>query len=413
MKKTLLFLLLLNNTISRAQEETRQINPIIFIHGFLASGDTWTNMVQRFRDAGYNRPHYLKVLDWNSVSGSRVLVQKQLDSMVNEAIKMTGKKPHLVGHSAGGGICYAYLQDSAQAAKVQSYAHVGSMRLKKPALVPTLNLYSLGDKISGGTNVDGCTNISLFNLDHYQIATSNQSFEAMLTFFSGQPYEHIPSVVAEQLTIMGKACSLGENSPDAAAQITIYEWNNHPSVQLATKPLYTTVAKSDGSWGPFTATIGKYYQMVVTPTNGKSVHYFRGPITQTNTLVYLRTLSNAGMGAMLVRNLPTDSTQAVLGIFTANQAVVAGRDSLAANQLVLSTPQLTPAAKTAIAQFLYDDGDGKTSGQKLPAFAMLPFMNGVDAYLPVGKTIQLYWQGKNFYLPALASNKNIMVLVLE
>lgn len=43
--------------------------PVVFIYSFLASGDTWSNAAQYFRQAGY-RANKLYVFDWNSIAGS-------------------------------------------------------------------------------------------------------------------------------------------------------------------------------------------------------------------------------------------------------------------------------------------------------------------------------------------------------
>lgn len=42
---------------------------VVFIYGFLASGDTWSNAAQYFLQAGY-RANKLYAFDWNSITGS-------------------------------------------------------------------------------------------------------------------------------------------------------------------------------------------------------------------------------------------------------------------------------------------------------------------------------------------------------
>ena len=45
------------------------LRPIVFAHGFLASGDTFANHVARFRNNGYCAEQ-LHVFDWNTLAGA-------------------------------------------------------------------------------------------------------------------------------------------------------------------------------------------------------------------------------------------------------------------------------------------------------------------------------------------------------
>ena len=45
-----------------------KLHPIIFLHGFLASGDTWANQVMRFQSNGHCE-NLLYAYDWNTLGG--------------------------------------------------------------------------------------------------------------------------------------------------------------------------------------------------------------------------------------------------------------------------------------------------------------------------------------------------------
>jgi hypothetical protein len=75
--------------------------------------------------------------------------------------------------------------------------------------------------------------------------------------------------------------------------------------------------------------------------------------------VYLRTIPSSGLAGTLLGGLPKDDGQSVMAVFTANQATVSGRDSLIVNNVELSTAAITPASKTVIAMFLYDDNNNQ------------------------------------------------------
>ncbi|MBX9734273.1 MAG: alpha/beta fold hydrolase, partial [Chitinophagaceae bacterium] len=163
--------------------------PIVFVHGFLGSGDTYATQFQRFRAAGYNKD-LLYVYDWNSV-GVRINNSVRLDSFIQDVLKKTGaKQVNLVGHSAGGGIGYAYLNDSLYATRVANYVHIGSSKAAGPAgkqqQIRTLNIFSPDDKIAKSGEIPGAINSEQKGSDHYQVATSEASFTAMYNFFNKQ-----------------------------------------------------------------------------------------------------------------------------------------------------------------------------------------------------------------------------------
>lgn len=102
---------------------------------------------------------------------------------------------------------------------------------------------------------------------------------------------------------------------------------------------------------------------------------------RNNKNIYLRALPTGGMAAAMLGNIPNDDKQTALVIFTANNAVIAGRDSLAIDSIPLSLPKLMPASKTSIACFLFDDGDELTSGKALKSLSTAPFLTGVDVFI--------------------------------
>lgn len=403
-----------------AQQNKPQFLPIVFVHGMLASGDTWTLQFQRFEQQGYSK-NSMYIIDWNTVvMGNRST--NTLDSLI-ELILKTQKvsQVNLVGHSAGGGLCYNYLQDPKNAAKVAKYVHVGSGRMKNVPTVPTLNLYSLEDKITGGGNIEGATNIALTNKDHYEVATSAESFDAMFSFFNASLPNKKSGIKNKQFLVSGRVVTFGENKPEANASIKIFALNPKTGKRKnETKNnglIFSTQSDSLGYWSGFTALPNEYYEFVVQPndTSKRAVHYFREPFNANNYLLYLRTLSTKGMAGMITQKLPADNSQAVLAVFSANKAVINNRDSLTVNGINLSDIKFASADKTAIAFFLYDDGNKQTSTNKHAGFGLLPFMNMIDIYLPVSKnTIDIWYNGRTMKLPSLASDKEgILVAIFD
>ena len=131
--------------------------------------------------------------------------------------------------------------------------------------------------------------------------------------------------------------------------------------------------------------------------------------------MYIRALPATGMAAAMLKGIPNDDTQTALIIFTANQAVISGRDTLAIDSIPLSLPALTPAGKTAIASFVFDDGDGISSRKPLKSFASTPFLSGVDIFIPADdtKTMRIYFNGRSMVVPRRKSSEGLMVVVFN
>ncbi len=394
--------------------------PIVFVHGFLGSGDTYATQFQRFLSNGYC-PDQLFVFDWNSI-GARGNTNAQLDSFIQIVLKKSGaEKVNLVGHSAGGGIGYSYLNDSMRALHVAHYVHVGSGKNTKPAgkrgEVPTMNIYSTDDKVAKGGAIPDAVNIQQSGNDHYQVATSEASFINIYAFFNNGNQPSIQHKKEKKPVIAGKACLMGENTPLAGASIDVFAFDLKNGNRKKETPDIQFVADSLGSWGPFIADPSIGYEFVLKPTGGqRTVYYYYEPFVQSNRLVYLRALPKTGMTALLLNVLPADDRQSVLAIFTSNGAVVNGRDSLTINSFNLSSSIISPASKTGIAQFIFDDGDRLSSGKLVPNFNAVPFMNGIDLLLDTQNTspIHLYFNGRDLYLPKRKSaTEGVMVMVLN
>ena len=59
------------------------------------------------------------------------------------------------------------------------------------------------------------------------------------------------------------------------------------------------------------------------------------------------------MVSAIFRKLPSDSMQSVLAVFTSQQAMIHGRDSLLVDGTVLTSEELAPANRTILASFIF------------------------------------------------------------
>lgn len=398
--------------------------PIVFVHGFLASGDTWTRFHQLFTSNGYNW-RTLYAFDWNSLNqfggnGTTLL----LDQFIDQVLAETGApQVRLMGHSAGGGVCYTYLSDPVRAAKVDGYVHVGSSSQSAPAGAggeePTLNLWSADDAISNSSDIPGATNAMIPGKDHYQIATSAESFAAVWQFFHNEAPSTLEITPQGPLVcIAGKVLYFGENTPLEGAKVEIWEIDPATGVRVNNTPDFTFMTDAQGKYGPENIKANTTFEFVATPPNSSQrvIHYFREGIIRLNSLVYLRTIPPpTSLAGILLAGLPKVDNQTVINVFSASQGVLNGRDTLLAAGSVLSTPQYAPASKTAITYFLYDDGDSMTELTPVGAFGTFPFLNGVDMFFPTAapSTIPLQLNGRVLNVRNIKSSEGVVVGVFD
>lgn len=365
--------------------------PIVLAHGLLAASDTWQSQALRLRANGYCDSH-VRAFDWNTIDQSGA--EDRLDAFIDATLADTGAtQVDLVGHSAGGALGYRYLSDPAHAAKVAHYAHVASPPSDPPgpagpagAPLPTLNVWSEGDEVVDSGDVAGVVNAQVAAQDHYQVATSSASFEAIWAFLHDGAAPKTTALDDSGAELSGKALSLGENTPVAGGEVRVFEVDPATARRLSTDPIATFTIASDGAWGPFAATRGASYELLlIDPTEGaRPVHYYLEPTFGVRRFVVLRSLPTAGLVAALLAAIPYNDAHSVVIAFSSSQAVIHGRDTLTFDALDLATEALASPAQTAIAYFLFDDDeDGVSSGPTETFSAIVPFfLDAVDAFIP-------------------------------
>lgn len=375
--------------------------PVVFMHGFLASGDTWTTQIQRFASNGHCQDRYF-AFDWNTLSTAGA--DAKLDLFIDSVLVVTGSdKVHLVGHSAGGGRGYSYLSDPARAAKVISYAHIGSSAESGPAgpagSTPTLNIWSTADAIANGADIPGAENIQFTDFDHYQVATSAATFAGIYKFFYGMAPGKTEIQAESDITIGGRCISLGENSSTTGAMIEVFAVDNQGEPEG--DALATFNVTSDGFWGPLDVDPNTYHLFKVSSAASgfRKVIYYYEPFVRDNPTVYLRTFPPAfSLAGLLLSAIPNSDNQSVISIFTSTQAVIHGRDELSLDGYDLANADLAQASSSMIALFCYDDGgDGQGNGEPMGTFSIVPFLQGAD--VPVapdpGKTWTITFNGSS------------------
>lgn len=406
--------------------------PIVFVHGFLGSGDNWALQLQRFSSNGYCHQRMF-LFDWNTINRSKA-TDSLLNLFIDAVLQQTkAAQVDLIAHSAGGGLCYNYLNDSLHALKVAHYIHIGSGKMKiaagKHAEVPTMNIYSKADNVvkTGGA-IPGAVNVVLTSADHMQVATSEESFVHLYKFLNANQAPKTTKIISvdnpyRSVGLSGKGLTLGENIPLSLDSFNVYIFDPLTGKRKlieqnkSSHGAYTGWAKfaKDGSFG-FNITTKNYFEFEVRPANGRKVYYFFEPLKRTNKAVYLRTFPSSGMIAGVLNQIPKDEQQTALVIFSSNSAVIAGRDTLAIDSIPISTQALAPASKTMISVFLFDDkNDSISTCNPIKAFSGLPFLGSADIRIPADKngTMRIYYNGRTMALPRRPSSDGVIIAVFQ
>ncbi len=418
---TILFLFVYFSVIGQCDNSK---NPIVFIHGFLASGDTYAGQIRRFIETGYCADR-LFVFDWNSISGKEKRTDSLLNVFIDSILIKTGtSQVDLVGHSAGGGLGRGYISDSLHALKVSRYIHLGSGRWSKDlSWFPNsrcLNIFSKSDLIASSRagNVEGANNLDLETKDHYEVATSLETFNAIYSFLNqGKEEKGIRERVLGKSSLAGKAVYLGDNSPMKFSKVNFFEIFPETGWRKKETPDISLLTDDLGHWGTVSVPSGKNYEIELVPADEKErrISYYYPNFTTDDHFIYLRGFPTGNMIARLLGTMPSREDQSVVTIYSAEKAMIAGRDSITINGIPVSSSSLTPARRTIISSFIFDDGDGRSSGEPLKSFSIGSFIGGVDISLPVspnGVNI-VYYNGSILHLPSVPSNQRIMIAVIK
>ena len=206
---------------------------------------------------------------------------------------------------------------------------------------------------------------------------------------------------------------LGDNQPMNGSTINIYIINKKTG---ARKSAAISIQTNEiGQWGPIQVQKETAYEFELLPadTSQRVISYFFPNFMHADPLVYLRGFPKGNMISAMLGQIPKKDNQSALVVYSCKQAMVNGRDSVSVNGISLCTPLLTPASKTAITSFIYEDGDNISSGQSIKQFNTTPFIAGIDLNLQTGndKVHQLYFNGTTITIPAKPSSERILLVV--
>jgi len=362
--------------------------PVIFVHGFLGSGDNYADMVQRFLQNGYC-PEKLVLLDWNGVGMDVNGGVRALSARVDELIAGSGfTSVDLVGHSMGGFVGANYVNITGNAAKIAHYLHAASNPYAAfPAGLKVRSISSHADTVAGFTDVPGVDNREIPGADHMQVVSQPEAFAEAYEFFNdgAQPVTTAINPQEEKLRLEGKAVSLGDNLPLGGGRIEIFPVDPATGERTAAKPEACFLADAEGKWGVFEAEKEVFYEMALTTADGRTIHYYRQPFRRSQPAVYLRGLGQAesSITALITSIVPYNDNMGIMILFASNQAIYSGRDTASVDGYDLATPELSSPAQSSIAYFLSDENLNGASDYTQSSLSAMNFLADLDYYIPV------------------------------
>lgn len=400
------------------------ITPIVMVHGYLGSGDSYEWMAQRFTSNGFPEDKIF-VFDWNTFSNDARNIQP-LVKFIKQVLRETGaQKVNLIGHSMGGGLSYNYCKDAENAKNVLNLAMVVpflSERENVPSQnVPTLNIWTNTDYVVlDGDSINGAINLELQNIDHNEAIACPETFSAIFKLFTGNLPQTTDIVKEENPQISGKVVSFIENIVGNGTLVEVYEVNPMNGGRFSATPDFTFNADKNGRWGPMIAKSGAFYEFKISPNKPgeRPFHFYREPFLRSDKLVYLRSFPPASSflnGAL--NSVPSNDHQAVSVFFSASKAVWAGRDELKVNATELSTTQFCAPELNSLAFFLYDaNRNMQSDGTSISLFEALLSLKGVDFYFPAGSNqmVSYNFNGRILNVPNWPSKtEGVSVAVFE
>jgi pimeloyl-ACP methyl ester carboxylesterase len=371
------------------------VRPIVFIHGAAGSALQFHSQYLRFATNGWPVSH-LFAFEWTGAfpspetSAERTI---RLDAFIDSVLDDTGAdQVYLLGHSAGTAVSFAYLADSARAAKVAKYVNLdGATASAPPGGVPTLAIWA--ELAAPGVpnpprEIIGATNVVIVGQYHVGLVSCAETFAWIYEFFTGEP-PATTDILPEppgQVEIAGRAVFFPENTGVGDATLEIWEVDGDTGFRVYDEPTATCTLSGnwyyDGAWGPVKVNGLKHYEIVLLREGYRAHHFYFEPFMRSNYFIRLMTSAPGGIGELL----DTSDNHTNLTITRDKRFLsdpTSDNDILEINGVnVLEA--LYPLDIRVVAMFVYDwHADGVSDlTQPIPFLHAIHNFSGIDLYMP-------------------------------
>jgi hypothetical protein len=268
----------------------KELNPIIFVHGYSGSGAQFESQAMRFASNGYPA-NYIAVIEYDSalVFPEEIeVVHAKIDAQIAKFQSELGvDKVDLMGHSRGTTVSHDYLSFPERAANVAHYVNIdGRTSDAPPGGVPTLALWAGAVyRPPPLPEIVGATNVTIPNQEHVEVATSEESFFEMYKFLRGCPpltTKILPQILPK---VSGRVTIFPDNVGLDGATLDIWLVDGNTGERIGGAPQATYEIDSVGNFGPFQAVYGFHYEFAVQREGEVGINYFFEPFIRSDHLV--------------------------------------------------------------------------------------------------------------------------------
>jgi pimeloyl-ACP methyl ester carboxylesterase len=392
----------------RSSDDYSGKRPVIFVHGAAGSGTQFESQAKRFSSNGYP-DQYLAAFEYDSLSygggaftggllsyliggdtTTPSAVHERLDERIDGLLEATGaEKVDAMGHSLGTRVMSEYLSQPERASKVAQYVALdGFPSDSPPGGVPTLGVWGLSnqDASIGG---EAAENVH-FEQTHVEVATSEETFASVYEFLTNEQPDttKIAREPADEITLSGRVQLFPSNRLPAdqadGATLEVYEIDD-AGQRGSAAPVATPSLDSDGHWGPIDVDGSSRHEFAVSlGTTDLVHHHYRQPELRSSQFVRLLTHQPGSGTDRLIDT--SDGHAAFITLrdkeFWGDQGQA--NDELAFDGTNVINPSTAPQGDRIVAPFVFDAGSDQRTNldQQTGLFGYLPFLSGVDTYVP-------------------------------
>lgn len=359
--------------------------PMIFVHGFMGSGQQFEAQALRFASNGYP-DELIEMFEHDSLAypGSQAQVWERLDTLIADLKAEHGvDQVFLLGHSQGTGLSQGYLNSTPErAASVARYVNLdGAPAAAPPGGVETLAVWGEG---AATRQIVGAENVQFADQSHTEVVNSTETFGALYEFLTGEEpeFHEIVREPADEIEVSGRAIFFPQNTGATNGELAIYEVDGTTGERLDDEPEATYTPNAEGTWGPFQADGDAYYEFALQ-RDERTHHIFTQRFVRSSRWVRLLTSEPGG----LADSFWGFSDDHVNLAITRNKEWWGDQgdngDTLSVNGTSILTPTSSPRSNRTIGIFVHDAGlDGQTDLDTPATPTGLPFLIGVDLFVP-------------------------------
>ena len=364
----------------------KRLTPMIFLHGGAGSGGAVRVAgaalhEQRVSAALHPRGRIRLDLRRRHARG-RVRPARRRDRRPEEA---DGRpKVDLLGHSLGTTLSHEYLASPARAANIAHYVNIDG-RTADLASRRRSHACDLGRaRAPRAGRIEGADERDDPEPDARAGGHVRGDLRAHLQVLH-RPQAGEGHRARARITLSGRAALFPQNVGVGERTLEIWAVHGATGQRKGRHPVATLDIADDGSWGPVRGlSSGKHYEFALVDPGQITHHIYFEPFKRSSHLVRLLTSEPGGGVNILIERSPSHSALTIVRYKELWGDQGAENDSARVNGTNVINAATAPITKRVIGMFAFDTGSDGVSNVATPhpVFFALPFLSGVDLFIP-------------------------------